>query len=70
MVQQLSSHVPLQWPGVHRFGSQVQTCALLVKPCCGRCPTCEVEEDGHGCYLRVSLPQQKEETWQQMLTQG
>ena len=19
------------------------------KPCCGRCPTYEVEEDGHGC---------------------
>ena len=23
--------------------------ALLVKPCCGRHPTNEVEEDGHGC---------------------
>ena len=23
--------------------------ASLVKPCCGRCPTCKVEEDGHGC---------------------
>ena len=30
-------------------------------PCCGRCPTYKVEEDGHRCELRSSLPQQKEE---------
>ena len=23
--------------------------APLVKPCCSRCPTYKVEEDGHGC---------------------
>ena len=23
--------------------------ALLVGPCCGRCPTYKVEKDGHGC---------------------
>ena len=23
--------------------------ALLGKPCCGRCPTYKIEEDGHGC---------------------
>ena len=23
--------------------------APLGKPCCGRRPTCKVEEDGHGC---------------------
>ena len=23
--------------------------APLGKPCCGRCPTHKVEEDGHGC---------------------
>ena len=23
--------------------------APLDKPCCGRCPTYKVEEDGHGC---------------------
>ena len=23
--------------------------ALFDKPCCGRHPTCKVEEDGHGC---------------------
>ena len=23
--------------------------ALRGKPCCGRHPTCTVEEDGHGC---------------------
>ena len=40
--------------------------APLVKPCCGRHPTYKVEEDGHGCELRASLPQQKEEDWQQL----
>ena len=35
----------------------------LGMPCCGRCPTYKVEEDGHGCELRASLPQQKEEDW-------
>ena len=43
--------------------------ALLGKPCCGRHPTYKVEEDGHGCELRASLPQQKED-WQQILAQG
>ena len=37
------------------------------KPCCGRCPTYKVEADGHGCELRASLSQQKEEDWLQML---
>ena len=32
----------------------------------GRRPTYEVEEDGHGCSLRASLPQQKEQDWQQL----
>ena len=41
----------------------------LGKPCCGRCPMYKVEEDGHGCELRASLPQQKQEYWQ-MLAQG
>ena len=44
--------------------------APLGRPCCGRHPTYKVEEDGHGCQLRASLPQQKEEDWQQMLAQG
>ena len=44
--------------------------APLGKPCCGRHPTYKVEEDGHGSELRASLPQQKEEDWQQMLAQG
>ena len=35
--------------------------APLDKPCCGRLPTYKVEEDGHGCELRTSLPKQKEE---------
>ena len=50
-------------------GSGVDT-ALLGMPCCGRCPIYKVEEDGHRCELRASLPQQKEEDWQQMLAQG
>ena len=32
---------PVRIPGVDM--------ALLVKPCCGRCPTHKVEEDGQGC---------------------
>ena len=43
--------------------------ALLGMPCCGRRPTYKVEDDGHGCELRASLPQLKEEDWQQ-LAQG
>ena len=38
--------------------------APLGEPCCGRRPTYKVEEDGHGCQLRASLPQLKEEYWQ------
>ena len=41
----------------------------LGTPCCGRRPTYKVEEDGHGCYFRASLPQSKEEDWEQ-LAQG
>ena len=33
--------LPVQIPGADK--------APLVKPCCGRCPTYKVEEDGHGC---------------------
>ena len=33
--------------------------APLGKPCCGRCPTSKVEEDGQGCQLRAHLPQKK-----------
>ena len=33
--------------------------APLSKPCCGKHPTYKVEEDGQGCELRASLPQQK-----------
>ena len=35
------------------WGSLVQLLdadmAPLLKPCCGSCPTCKAEEDGHGC---------------------
>ena len=50
VAQRLSSHVPLRRP---RQGSLVRILgkdmALLIKPCCGRCPTYKEEEDGHGC---------------------
>ena len=54
--------LPVQIPSVDM--------APIDKPCCGRHPTYKVEEDGHGCYFRASLPQQKEEDWPQMLAQG
>ena len=70
VAQRLNSHVLL----LGGLGSPVwipgADMALLGPPCCGRCPTYKVEEDGHGCELRASLPQQKEEDWQQMLAQG
>ena len=44
---------PVRIPGTDK--------AQLVKPCCGRRPTYKAEEAGHGCELRASLPQQKEE---------
>ena len=43
--------------------------APVMKPRCGGRPTYEVEEDGCGCELRASLPQQKEEDWQRLLAQ-
>ena len=43
VAQQLSLHVPLQQPRVHRFRSRVWTYTLLVRPCCGRHPTYKVE---------------------------
>ena len=55
--------VPLWRPRVLQFRSWVQTYTLFFKPCCGRHPTYKVEEDGHGCELRASLPQQKEEDY-------
>ena len=68
MGQLLSAHIPLLWqPGVQILGADM---APLGKPWCGRCPTYKVEEDGRRCELRASLPQQKEQSWQQMLAQG
>ena len=49
VAHQLSMHVPLRQPGVRCFRSRVWTYTSLGKPCCGRCPTHKVEEDGHGC---------------------
>ena len=64
MAQQLSSNVWLL--GGSGFAN--------LDPGCGhgiawhaficRRPTCKVEEDGHGCWLRARLPQQKEKDWQ------
>ena len=66
--QRLSAYIQLWRPGVGRFRSQVRTWHHLASR--GRRPTYKVEEDGHGCQLRASCPQQKEEDWQQMLAQG
>ena len=49
VAQRLSWHILLRWPGVCWLGSWVQIYSQLVKPCCGKCPTYKVEEDGHGC---------------------
>ena len=49
VVQQLSAHVPLRWPGFRRVGIPGAVMASLGKPCPGRPPTYKVEEDGHGC---------------------
>ena len=50
MAQWLSSQVPLlggrgfaDWDPGQGHGTAWQ------KPCCGRCPTYKIEEDGHGC---------------------
>ena len=69
MAQLLSSHVPLLGGGsLVRIPDADM--AMLGKPCCGRRPTYKREEVGHGHQLRASLPQQKEEDWQQMLAQS
>ena len=49
VAQQLSVHVPLQWPGVCQFGSRVWTWHCLSEPCCGGYPTYKAEDDGHRC---------------------
>ena len=59
MAQQLSSHAPLVQPGVLSFRSWAWTYPPLIKPCCDRLPTYEIEEEGHGCQLRAKLPQHK-----------
>ena len=67
VAQWLSAHIPLRRPGVR--GILGVDMAPLDTPCCGERPTNKLEEDGHGCELRASLPQHKEEDWQQMLAQ-
>ena len=42
----------------------------LGKPCCGRCPTYKVEEDGTDVSSGPVFLRKKEEDWQQMLAQG
>ena len=37
--------------------------APLDRPCCGRSPAYEVEEDGHRCWLRANLPPKKNALW-------
>ena len=38
VAQWLSRHAPLRQPGLHKFRSWAQTCALFIKPCCGIVP--------------------------------
>ena len=47
VAQRLSSHVPLQWPGVHGFGSQVRTWHHLACHAVVGVPHTKAEEDGH-----------------------
>ena len=50
VVQQLSLHVPLQWPRVQRFRSQGQTWHCLASHAVAGVPHIKkVGEDGHGC---------------------
>ena len=67
VVQRLSSHVPLlSGPGFAGLDPGCGHGTAWQKPWCGGRPIYKVEEDGHGCWLRASLPQQKEEDWQQL----
>ena len=71
MAQWLKACVLLQRPVVCRFGFRVRTWHHLASHAVVDVPHIKkVEEDGHGCELGASLPQQKEEDWQQMLAQG
>ena len=38
-----------QWPAVTSSDAGFGHGTTWQKPCCGRCPTYKVEEDGHGC---------------------
>ena len=50
VVQRLSSHIPLLGsPGFTSLDPGCRHGTTWQKPCCGRCPTYKVEEDGHGC---------------------
>ena len=49
LTQQLGSLSPLWQLQFHGPGSCERTYAPLIKPCCGRHPTYNVEENGHGC---------------------
>ena len=62
MAQQLSAYVPLL--GSPGFAGSDPRCGhgtAWQKPRCGRRLTYKVEGDGHGCWPRASLPQQKEQ---------
>ena len=50
VAQQLSAHVLLLGgPGLAGSDPGCGHGTAWQKPCCGRCPTYKVEEDGHGC---------------------
>ena len=65
MVRQLGVHILLLGgPGSAGSDPGCGHSTTWQRPCCGGHPMCGVEEDGHGCWLRASLPRQGEEDWQ------
>ena len=65
----LSSHTLLLRPGVHGFGSQAQTCILLIRPSCGSIPHIKQRKMGTDVSSATIFLKQKEEDWQQSLAQ-
>ena len=64
----------LPWPGVHQFGSWVQTYTLLIRPCCGGVPHRGIRVtynwDMQLCTGALGRKKEKEDDWQQILAQG
>ena len=70
MAEWLSYYALLQQTVFHKFGSQVQTYTLLIKPCCGGIPHTKQRKISTDVSSGTIFLKQKEEGWQQMLAQG